>query len=271
MAERLSRGEGTRPMALLETKQLSVHFGGVVAVDKLDMTVERGEIVGLIGPNGAGKTTTLNLLSGYVLPSHGRLYFKEKDITGLQPHEVASLGLVRTFQKSAVFGGVSVLENVVMATHLHFRPSLIDILTRNDRFRQMEKGTEDKAKELLCFFGLWDKRDHIANHLSYGERRLLELAVCLAPGPAQVLLDEPAAGMNPEESAHLARLIRDLRKAGLTILLVEHHMDLIMSVSDRIVVLNHGVKIAEGEPCEVQRNKDVIDAYLGGVSFDAQH
>ncbi|MGI6130468.1 MAG: ABC transporter ATP-binding protein [Bacillota bacterium] len=256
-------------MALLETKQLSVHFGGVVAVDRLDMAIEPGEILGLIGPNGAGKTTTLNLLSGYLLPSHGRLHFKGQDITGLQPHEVASLGLVRTFQKSAVFGDVTVLENLIIATHLHSRSSLFEILTRNGSFQRREKAAEEKAKELLCFFGLWEKRDQLARHLSYGERRLLELAISLAPDPDLILLDEPAAGMNPEEGARLADLIRLLREKGLTILLVEHHMDLIMSVSDRIIVLNHGVKIAEGEPSEVQCNKDVIDAYLGGVAFDA--
>ncbi len=250
--------------AILESRGLSIHFGGVAAVNQLDLKLRRGEILGLIGPNGAGKTTTFQLLSGYQLPSEGNIYYKGKKITGYPPHAIAGMGVVRTFQKSATFNDLSCLNCVMIGMHLHACTNWADILLRTPKYRRQEEEVRTFARGLLEFFNLWERRDVLACNLSYGERRILEIAVAMAAKPEILMLDEPAAGMNLEESARLSKTILKIRESGITVLLVEHHMDVVMSICDRIVVLNCGIKIAEGTPEEIQCNPAVIAAYLGG-------
>ena len=249
---------------ILESKKLSLHFGGVAAVNKLDLQLYESEILGLIGPNGAGKTSTFQLLSGFALPTEGNIYYFGDKITGFQPHEIAKLGLVRTFQKSATFNDVTCLNCVIIGSHLHSCSKWTDVLMRTKQYKSREIEIKESANELLKSFSLWEKRDELAKNLSYGERRILEIAVALAAKPKILMLDEPAAGMNQEEAANLSQIILKIRGSGTTILLVEHHMDVVMSICDRIIVLNYGIKIAEGSPEEIQCNPAVIAAYLGG-------
>jgi branched-chain amino acid transport system ATP-binding protein len=250
-------------MALLELQKLTKTFGGLTAVGELDMFVDKGEIVGLIGPNGAGKTTVFNAISGVYGPTAGRVLFKGEDITGLKPHAVAKRGLTRTFQLTTIFGELTVLENIRLGSHLisgiSFWPAVFNTL----KMRKREKELLNKAAELADFMGLGQWQHESAKNLSHGHQRALEMAIALVAEPELLLLDEPVAGMSMEETADMMKKIRAARDRGVTVLLVEHDMKLVMDVCTRICVLNFGTKLAEGNPKEICSNKDVIAAYLG--------
>ena len=250
-------------MSLLELEQLTKYFGGLPAVHGLDLLVEKGEIVGLIGPNGAGKTTVFNLISGYLTPTKGKVIFKGEEITGLKMHKVAKRGLVRTFQHSALFTELTVLQNLLIGLHLHAKVNLLgDVLGRKTT-QYEKKRLEEKALELLELMELARFRDYPASGLTHGYQRLLGVAIALAANPELILLDEPATGMNPEERKLMMQHIRSIAERGITVLLVEHSMRVVMGVCERICFLNFGEKMAEGRPEEIQRDKRVIEAYLG--------
>lgn len=244
---------------MLELRDASRHFGGVKAVDGLDLDVRQGEILGLIGPNGSGKSTTVNLIAGLYKPSRGTIRFRGEDIAGLTPNQRADRGIARTFQNIRLFGHLTVWQNVWAAQVVRER----GWAGWHRRWLSGANAARDEAEQLLAFSGLADKRDLLAGNLAFGEQRRLELARAAASGAPLLLLDEPAAGMNAEEIEELDERIRALRKQGRTILLIEHHMELVMEVCDRIVVLNFGRKIAEGTPAQVQNNAQVRAAYLG--------
>ncbi len=248
---------------ILETKALSVNFGGLKAVDKVDMRVRRGEIHGVIGPNGAGKTTFFNMLTGFVEPVSGTILFKGRDITHLPPHKKAELGMCRSFQNIKLFRTMSVLENVKVGFHHKLRTKLWDAVLRTPAYRADEREVTEKGMELLKLVKLADFADHQAANLAYGTQRRLEIARALASDPEILLLDEPAAGMNPSETTELTEFIREISRSGRTIVVIEHDMRLIMNLCDIITVLNQGVKICEGNAQDVRNNPDVIQAYLG--------
>jgi branched-chain amino acid transport system ATP-binding protein len=251
-------------MALLELRDVSKHFGGLAAVSRLDMAADTGEIVGLIGPNGAGKTTVFNVVSGVFHADNGQVLLDGEDISGLEPHFVARRGVVRTFQTTTLFAGLSVIENALLGLHLvstiGFREALLNTTSYRDKERELRR----KALDTLAFVGLVGAENEFARNLPYGHQRLLSIAIALAAGPRLLLLDEPVAGMNPREvqtTMDLIRSIRDRRRIG--IVLVEHNMRAVTSLCERIVVLNFGQKIAEGSAAEIRENQHVIDAYLG--------
>lgn len=250
-------------MALLETKKLTKYFGGLGAVKDVDFLINRKGIVSLIGPNGAGKTTFFNLVTGFFRPTKGKIFYKGEDITNLKPHELAARGIIRTFQKTKVFPGVTVLEGVIMGSHLTINPHILGILSNTAATRKEEEKVRQKALDILNFLGIEYRKDMLAKNLPYGEQRILEIAVALAADPELLLLDEPATGMNPEETKRLTKLIYKIREKGITILLVEHDMNVVMGISDSIVVLDSGEVIARGLPKEIRENKEVIKAYLG--------
>lgn len=244
---------------MLELQNLSRHFGGVKAVDQLDLNVVRGEILGLIGPNGSGKSTTVNLITGVYQPTNGSLRFQGQDIAHLEPHQRTELGIARTFQNIRLFGHLTVWQNLWAARVVRER----GWSGFRERWLSGAQAAREQAEELLVFGDLAHKRDHLAASLAFGEQRRLELIRAAASGAELLLLDEPAAGMNAEEIAELDQRIRRLRDQGRTILLIEHHMELVMEVCDRVVVLNFGRKIAQGTPAQVQRDEAVRAAYLG--------
>jgi branched-chain amino acid transport system ATP-binding protein len=251
-------------LAIAECIGLSKSFGGVRAVSDLSFEVDEGEILGLIGPNGAGKTTVFNLLTGFYRPTSGSMLFRGRELTGLTPPAIVSLGIARTFQNIRLFSNLSVLDNVRSVLYRHAQYGFAQALLRSPRVRQCERRVREKAFEYLEEVGLAGRAYDRASHLPYGLQRKLELARALALEPVLLLLDEPAAGMNPEESIGLVQLIDHLRKKhNLTIILIEHHMDVVMSLSHRIVVMNFGEKLMEGSPEEVQTDVRVIEAYLG--------
>lgn len=250
-------------MALLETKGLTKLFGGLSAVDRLHLRVEQGDIMGLIGPNGSGKTTALNLITGFLKPTEGSVTYEGQDVTGLEPHELARKGLVRTFQITTLFENLTVRDNILHGSHLANPTTLMGALVRSGRYRRQRADMEARARELLALVGLEQRIDSVARDLSAGEHRYLEIAIALAANPRMVLLDEPATGLNPEEAAYLMDLIRTLSREGVTILLVEHNMRLITNICTRITVLNFGAKIAEGTPEEIVDDEAVVTAYLG--------
>jgi branched-chain amino acid transport system ATP-binding protein len=247
-------------MTLLETQGLSKHFGGLAAVDNLDLSVEAGEIVGLIGPNGAGKTTCFNLLSGFFPPTHGTISFQGENITGLKPHHIVQRGLVRTFQLTTLFQEITVLENVLLGLHTHSRRGLRQALFSRHAFPDDEIA---QAHSVLAFTGLTRYAEQLAKNLPHGYQRILGIAMALAAQPKLLLLDEPVTGMNLEESNRVMSLVKTIRDRGTTILLVEHNMKAVMGTCERIVVLNFGQKLTEGTPMEVRDNPEVIEAYLG--------
>jgi len=249
---------------LLSCRGVSVRFGGVTALDHVDFLAPKGDITSIIGPNGAGKTTLLNAVTGLVGTSGGAIEFAGKDIAALPPFRRGLAGVVRTFQNLEIFSNMSVLENVMTGCHRHVRYSMLDCLFKTPRYRKEEKRCRDVAEEKLDFMGLAEKKRLPATDLPFGSQRLLELARALAAEPELLLLDEPAAGLNMKETRNLSQIIRRItNELKITIVLVEHDMDLVMHISDRVMVLNYGRTIAEGTPKEVQKNPDVVTAYLG--------
>ncbi len=254
-------------MALLEVRDLSKRFGGVVAVDRVSFDVSEGEMVGLIGPNGAGKTTLFNLISRLLEPDSGSIRFNGLDLLRLPAHRVLGVGIARTFQNVELFKSMTVLENVMVAEHQRLRVGVLEGVVRPPWVGRREREARERALELLRFLGLEGLAHMPAGALPFGVQKRIELARALAAGPRLLLLDEPASGLSHEELSALAETVQRIRgEMQVTVLLVEHHMGLVMSISDRVVVLNFGAKIAEGTPSEISRNPQVIEAYLGEES-----
>ncbi len=251
-------------MTLLDAKNITKSFGGLTAVNDVTLTVEKGRIVSVIGPNGAGKTTFFNILTGIYKPDKGTVVFDGRPIAGSRPDQIAALGMRRTFQNIRLFGNMTVLENVLVGMHTHLHAPFWSIVTRAGSVRHEEARARERARERLAYVGLDDKRDALAKNLPYGDQRRLEIARALAGEPKLILLDEPTAGMNPNETAEATDLIRRLRdELGLTVVLIEHDMRLVMAISERISVLDYGTKIAEGDAATIRSNPRVVEAYLG--------
>ena len=249
---------------LLHTEQLRKEFGGLVAVDNVTFDVPRASIVSLIGPNGAGKTTFFNMLTGVYKPTAGLVFFDGDDMTGRPPHAFTQRGIGRTFQNIRLFQNMTALENVLVGMHVRLKGNLFEAILRTPRVKREEREARVRARELLDFSGLRRKDDELGKNLSYGDQRRLEVARALATQPKLLLLDEPTAGMNPQETADFTAFVARLREEqDLTVLLIEHDMRVVMGVSDRVTVLDYGEKIAEGTPQEIQKNERVIEAYLG--------
>src|SRR6056297_1289985 len=253
--------------SLLEVRDLTMRFGGLVAVDALGFRVEHGTIHGLIGPNGAGKTTTFNMISGFYTPTSGQVLLRGEDVSGLKMHEVARRSVVRTFQHSTLFAEMTVMENALVGTHMPFRPNIFAAIIGWDR--DDREGARARAREALEFFGLDHLRDEMAGELSHGHQRALGMAVAYASHPDVMLLDEPFTGMNPEETKRMMDLMCKLRDDGITILLVEHDMHAIMGLCDSITCMSFGKLLAEGGPEEIRNHPAVIEAYLGGTHHAA--
>ena len=256
-------------MAHLKIDSITKQFGGLTAVKDFCLELQEGEIIALIGPNGAGKTTAFNMITGVYAPTSGKVYFKDREITGLRPYQITKLGIARTFQNIRLFKELNVLDNVLIANHLHLKSNLFEAVFNLPRYRKEDREMLDKSLSLLEKLGLADLRSEKSSSLPYGQQRRLEIARALATNPEILLLDEPAAGMNPKETEVLTEFIGQLRHDfDLSIFMIEHHMDVVMEISERIYVLDYGITIAQGSPYEIQNNERVIEAYLG-VNGDA--
>jgi branched-chain amino acid transport system ATP-binding protein len=258
-------------MAILDVQELTKRFGGLTAVNGVSFSVEEGAIVSVIGPNGAGKSTLFKLICSFVTPTSGRVNFNGQTITGLPPHEVARLGVVRTFQETTIFKEMTALQNVIVAHQLRSRASSLGIYFSSAVARADEQRFRRSATEILDYLGLSAVKQMVARNLPHGHLRALGIAVAMAAEPKVLLLDEPFAGMNIEETEASVRLVRGIRERGVTVVLVEHDMSAVMRISDKIVVLNFGTKIAEGTPPEIQQNEAVIGAYLGQADEEVGH
>ncbi len=262
-----SRPQRFADSAILRVENITKRFGGVTALEGVSFSIEKGKIIGLIGPNGAGKTTLFNCMTGLSAPDEGRIYFANRILLNkLYPYDITARGIARTFQTIRLFKHMTALENVLVGAHVNACVNLWDMLLKTRRIRSTEEKLKADALRLLDFLGLKRKAGELAKNLAYGHQRKLEIARALASNPKLLLLDEPAAGMNPKEKEALLELIRDIRNRGVTLLLIEHDMKVIMPVSDQVVVLDYGKKIAEGTPKEIQGNPRVVEAYLGRAS-----
>jgi len=258
-------------MKLLEGQSLTMVFGGLAALNSVDININRGEVLSVIGPNGAGKTTLFNLLTGVYSPTKGNINFKQKELKNLKPYEITKMGIARTFQNIRLFSEMSVLDNVIIGQHCRTKTNVFGAILKTPAVLKEEKEVLDKAMDVLNFVGLEDIKDEKAKNLPYGKQRRLEMARALATDPELILLDEPAAGMNPQETNELIELIEKLNGTGKTVLLIEHDMKLVMGISKRIMVLDYGKKIADGSPDDIRNNDQVIKAYLGDTAHKEDH
>ena len=256
---------------LLEVNGITKRFGGIVAVENVSFKVHEGEVISIIGPNGAGKTTVFNMLTGVYKVDEGTIKFKGEEIQSINPRDIVKKGISRTFQNIRLFSDLRLIENVLVVSHIKTKYDLASSIFRTKKFREEEDAITYDALKVLREVGLYDRKDDYASNLPYGDQRKLEIARAIATGAKLILLDEPAAGMNPQESHELMEFIRFLKKTGYTVLMIEHDMSVVMNISDRIYVIDHGKPIAEGLPEEIAKNQKVIDVYLGGSNNAAKN
>lgn len=250
-------------MSLLRINNISKYFGGLSAIDDLNFVVDRGEICGVIGPNGAGKTALFNLITGVYQLDKGNIFFDGKRLNGLKPHQIAEIGISRTFQKIRLFPNLTVTQNIHIGQHCRTHTEILGSLIRDRKVQIEEKKINEKTLELLKFVNLQDKREEIAKNLSYGEQRLIEIARAMALDPFLILLDEPSSGLNPRETIELMDRIQTINQRGVTVLLIEHRMEVIMGITQHLIVLNFGRKIFDGSPEDCRKDPEVIKGYLG--------